>query len=216
MEHVEKVVAQLDEYANMMPELVKVCKKYNIRPGQVLGAGGILVTILLILTKGYDVICALLTVVYPMISSIRAIESKDENDDKTWLCFWTVFGIFQTMELFFGFILNFIPYYSWVRLAFFIFLMAPQTNGAHTLYVKYFAPFLIEHKDQIRGFVDKVKSGASDAASQAMKEAKNAAKEQMNPENMMKAAAAAQKVQESLNDDDSSVNPVPVDERKME
>ena len=145
MEHVEKIVAQLDEVASMNPKLVEVCKKYNIRPGQVLGAAGALVTILLVITKGYDVICALLTVVYPIIASIRAIESPQKDDDKDWLCFWCVFGLFQTVELFFGFILNFIPYYTWIRLAFFVFLMAPQTKGAHTLYVKYFAPFLKEH-----------------------------------------------------------------------
>ena len=84
-----------------------------------------------------------------MIASIRAIESPAEDDDKLWLSFWTVFGIFQTVELFFGFILSFIPYYYWLRLAFFIFLMAPQTQGAATVYEKIFKPFLEQHKDEI-------------------------------------------------------------------
>ena len=69
-----------------------------------------------------------------MWASIKAINTDGEDDDKVWLCFWTVFGIFQTVELFFGFILAFIPYYYWLRLAFFVYLMAPQTKGAEVLY----------------------------------------------------------------------------------
>ena len=53
-----------------------------------------------------------------MWASIKAINTDGEDDDKVWLCFWTVFGIFQTVELFFGFILAIIPYYYWLRLTF--------------------------------------------------------------------------------------------------
>ena len=143
MDHVNKILDQLDQYAEILPELVKVCKQYKIRPGYVLGAAGAVVLILLVLTKGYDVICALVTCVYPIIASIRAIESKGEDDDKNWLCFWCIFGFFQTLEMFAGFILNFIPFYSWIRLGFFVFLMHPSTQGAHVLYVKVFQPFLV-------------------------------------------------------------------------
>ena len=69
-----------------------------------------------------------------MYMSITAIESKSEEEAKTWLSFWCVFGIFQTLEMFFGFVFSFIPYYGLVRLIFFLYLMLPQTNGAYTLY----------------------------------------------------------------------------------
>lgn len=73
----------------------------------------------------------------------KKIESKDvlkQNDEAVtrWLSFWTVFGIFQTIEMFFGFILSFIPYYWFVRLVFFCFLMSPSINGAQILYEKVF------------------------------------------------------------------------------
>ena len=78
-----------------------------------------------------------------MLASIKAIESKEDDKDKEkWLSFWCVFGIFQTLEMFIGFILCYIPYYYWVRLAFFVYMMAPQTNGAAMCYQKVFQPFL--------------------------------------------------------------------------
>ena len=123
-----------------------------------------------------------------MIASIRAIESPDEDDDKNWLCFWTVFGIFQTVELFFGFILSFIPYYYWLRLAFFVFLMAPQTEGAAKLYKTVFKPLLDTYKDDIHKFIEKTKSGASVLQDEAMKAGKEAARDLSSAENMLKAA----------------------------
>ena len=125
MEQIDKIVDQLDVYAEAIPELVKQCKKYKIRPGHVLGAAVVLVTLLMVVMKGYDILVAVLTCVYPMIMSCRAIENSSGDADKNWLCFWTCFGIFQTIEMFFGFILQMVPMYNWLRLAFFIFMMAP-------------------------------------------------------------------------------------------
>ena len=135
-----------------------------------------------------------------MIASIRAIESEEEDDDKNWLCFWTVFGIFQTVELFFGFILSFIPYYYWLRLAFFIYLMAPQTQGAAILYQKIFKPLLEQHKEEIESFIGTVMKGASSVQEEALKAAKESAKDLTSAENMMKAAALAQQAQTKLDE----------------
>ena len=98
--------------------------------------------------------------------------------------------------MFFGFILQMLPMYNWLRLAFFVFMMAPQTNGAHTMYIKIFKPILVEHKDEIEAFISKVKSGASEAAKEGINQAKKKASEAASAENIMKAAAVAQKVRE--------------------
>merc|ERR1712178_609351 len=88
-----------------------------------------------IIMQGYNIVIALVTCVYPMLQSIKTIESDDNEETNMWLCFWTIFGLFQTAELFLGFILYWIPYYSIVRLLFFLYLMLPQTQGAKTLYL---------------------------------------------------------------------------------
>ena len=136
-----------------------------------------------------------------MLASIKAIESPSDEDKQNWLSFWCVFGIFQTVEMFIGFILCYIPYYYWVRLAFFVYMMAPQTNGAQACYNKVFKPFLVAHKSEIEDLIANASSKASEAAAEAMKESKKMANDLSSAENMMKAAAVAQKAKDSLNDD---------------
>ena len=67
MQYVEKAQAELDKYAQNLPELVKVCKKYNVPPGLVLGGVSVVFTLGLLLYQGYNIVCAILTCVYPMI-----------------------------------------------------------------------------------------------------------------------------------------------------
>ena len=165
-EQLQGVFDEFDKIAKQNPKFVNFCKEKGLPPGQVLAGVAGLVTLLAILIKGYDILCALLTCVYPLWCSIKAINTEGEDDDKVWLCFWTVFGVFQTVELFFGFILAFIPYYYWLRLAFFAYLMAPQTRGAQTLYEKAFSPFLKAHSEEIQAFINK----AQDLGEQAKKE----------------------------------------------
>ena len=67
MEHVEKARKELDKLANGMPELIAICKKYNLPADLVLG-GAIGVFLLIgIVLQGYNIVCALLTCVYPML-----------------------------------------------------------------------------------------------------------------------------------------------------
>ena len=134
----------------------------------------------------------------------KSIE-KNEKDVTKWLAFWTVFGLFQTVEMFFGFILAFIPYYYFLRIVFFWFLMSPTFNGAENLYNGQIEPFLTAHEEEIKEFIEKCKSQATNLQEDALKEAKKAAKDLNNPENIAKMAAAAQKVQDVVQDDKESI-----------
>jgi receptor expression-enhancing protein 5/6 len=74
---------------------------------------------------GAAILTVIITVVYPAVQSIKALESKEGDDDKTWLTYWVVFGVFTLLDEFVGFILEYIPFYFYLRLAFFLYLMAP-------------------------------------------------------------------------------------------
>ena len=75
-----------------------------------------------------------MTVLYPTVHSIRAIESPAKDDDKIWLTYWMVFGLFNALETFFGFVFYFIPYWDWIRLLLFIWLLLPSFSGSKVLY----------------------------------------------------------------------------------
>ena len=198
MEYVNALSAEFEKYAGHFPEFVDICKKYGLPPGMVLlGASGFLV-VLGILMQGYNIVCALLTCVYPMLQSVKTIESEDHEETNMWLCFWTVFGLFQTAELFFGFILYFIPYYSIFRILFFLYLMLPQTQGAKTLYTTVFRPTLKKYQPEIKAFIEKVTDKASELQKEGMAAGSKMAQDLGSAENMAKAAAVASSAQKAM------------------
>ena len=60
-----------------------------------------------------------------------------------------VFGAFIAVETFIGFLLEFIPYWHWLRLFFFIWLLLPYFNGSDILYKHVMKPILLGNKDKI-------------------------------------------------------------------
>ena len=74
---------------------------------------------------------------YPAYCSIKALESGSKADDTKWLTYWVVFGAFNIIDHFAGFILHFIPFYYVLKLAFLVFLFHPKTKGATWVYDSY-------------------------------------------------------------------------------
>ena len=199
LKQLEGIFNQLDQISGRAPEFDKKVKELGVRPGHVLFGVGALTSIIMIFIYGYAIVCTILTCVYPMMMSVEALQSKDDLPKQRWLSFWCVYGIFQTIEMFIGFILNFIPYYSIIRLVFFIALMHPSFDGAQLIYSKYFSPYLKEHQGEIQEFINEFGSKATSAATNLANEAKAEVNKQMqNPENIAKMAAAANTVKENL------------------
>lgn len=185
----------MNKYAEKVPQLVDASKKAGVEPGVLLAGISVIGGILILVFFGATILTVVATVLYPAIQSIKAIESEGENDDKEWLTYWTIFGIFSLMDEFVGFLLAFIPFYSYIRFALFVFLMAPQTKGALTIYNYVVGPILKTHKESIQAFIDEIKGSAAEAANAAKEEAKA---QLNNPANLMKAAALAQEAQKQI------------------
>lgn len=83
---------------------------------------------MILIFMGGTILTVVLSVVYPAYRSIKALQTDDtEDDDKVWLTYWCVFGVFTLLDEFLGFILQMIPFYYWVKLGFFIWMMHPTT-----------------------------------------------------------------------------------------
>lgn len=104
--------------------------------------------------------------------SIRAIESNDGgDDDKIWLTYWMVFGVFNVAETFFGFVFYFIPYWDWIRLGLFVWLLLPNFNGAKVLYDGVIRNFIESNKHHIKKWIEMTTNAASNVQKEAMAEA---------------------------------------------
>ena len=102
-----------------------------------------------------------------------------------------VFGLLNVLETFFGFIFWIIPYWDWVRMGLFVWLLLPNFNGAKVIYESALKPVMEKHKDLIQHWIEKAQNVATDAA----KEAKEAASD---PTLIAKAAVAANQAQTQM------------------
>jgi receptor expression-enhancing protein 5/6 len=94
-------------------------------------------------------ITALVGIVIPSISSLRALQTKDSDDDKQWLTYWVVFGVFSFIDLFTASILKFIPFYFILKITFLIWLFMPNTKGALIIYTKIISKLFKKYEKQI-------------------------------------------------------------------
>ena len=102
-----------------------------------------------------------------------------------------VFGLFNALETFFGFVFYFIPYWDWIRLLLFVWLLLPNFNGSKVLYDGVIRKLLDQNKDLIQKWISKVSSAANDAKTKAAQQAKQAASDPGNMANLMSAASQA-------------------------
>ena len=66
-------------------------------------------------------------VAYPAIASLYAIESPEKKDDKQWLTYWIIYGLFIFADEYAGFILHYFPFYYFAKVCFLIWLFNPVT-----------------------------------------------------------------------------------------
>ncbi|KOS19983.1 Receptor expression-enhancing protein 2 [Escovopsis weberi] len=105
----------------------------------------------------FDLLAMLLSSVasflFPIFASYKALQTSDPAQLTPWLMYWVVFSCALLAESWVYFILAWVPFYGYIRLAFFLYLMLPQTQGARVLYEQYVRPFLHENEGQIDDFI---------------------------------------------------------------
>lgn len=87
--------------------------------------------------------------VYPAYASYKALESKTPESSAQWLTYWCVFSIFTVVEFFADLLISTVPLYYLAKLLFVVWLMAPRTKGATTLYVRFIMPVIKKHEESI-------------------------------------------------------------------
>ncbi|KAL5343866.1 TB2/DP1, HVA22 family-domain-containing protein [Aspergillus crustosus] len=100
-----------------------------------------------------DLLSSILTIALPIFASYKALRSSDPYQLAPWLMYWVVLSTILLAESWTVFIIGWFPFYSWIRLGFFAYLVLPQTQGARILYQDYVDPFLANHEREIEEFI---------------------------------------------------------------
>ncbi|KAK4938115.1 hypothetical protein LTR10_021355 [Elasticomyces elasticus] len=100
-----------------------------------------------------DLIASATTFLLPAYLSYKALRTNDPAQTHPWLIYFTILTLTLLFESWTIFIIGWIPFYSWLRLIFLLYLVLPQTQGAKLLYLEYLEPYIVDHESRIDQFI---------------------------------------------------------------
>ena len=115
--------------------------------------------LLVILGVGQHYITTLIGVAYPAFQSFCILDAGNEALEKQWLTYWVVYGCFEILDHFAGFILTIIPFY-YVGKMFFIIYLA-NYGGATFVYDNYLRAYFVDALQKVDDSTADVYNSAS-------------------------------------------------------
>ena len=100
-------------------------------------------------------ITCIVGVTLPAYWSIKAIESPYFDDDKQWITYWAIYGIFTLIDQFANIVLRIIPFYFVIKILFLIWCFMPNTMGALFIYNKFVGPYFRKYENKIDQKIEK-------------------------------------------------------------
>ncbi|VFQ84135.1 unnamed protein product [Cuscuta campestris] len=74
---------------------------------------------------------------FPLFSSMKAIESPTTLDDQQWLTYWILYSFITLFELSCWKVLQWLPFWALIKLLLCMWLVLPSFNGAAYIYENY-------------------------------------------------------------------------------
>ena len=96
---------------------------------------------------------SIITILFPIFASYKALRTSDPAQLTPWLMYWVVLSCFSLFDYWTWFILSWLPFYAYLRLIVLSYLVLPQTQGAKLLYQTYVHPFLSHHEKEIDSLI---------------------------------------------------------------
>ena len=130
-------------------------KKTEVNPKVIIG--GLILALILTTTKWFSsYVTCLVGVLCPTYMSLKAIESPEDDDDKQYLTYWVVYGLFSVIDVFTNFLVKRIPFYYTIKLGFLIWLFMPNFRGAVYIYNLVVGPIFRKYEPKFDRGVDKL------------------------------------------------------------
>lgn len=156
MDRINEVTESVEKFCkenegNKVVELLTMGEeKTKVKRSQLALAGAAALAFFGFILCGMGLIASLVGFLYPAYASFKALETKQQDDDKKWLTYWVVYGLFSIIEHFTDLILFWLPFYFEMKIALLIWCMYPSAhNGSMLCYKRVIRPFLLKHEDDI-------------------------------------------------------------------
>ncbi|XP_002974595.2 HVA22-like protein e [Selaginella moellendorffii] len=91
-----------------------------------------------------------ISVLYPMLASVKAIESPLKEDDEQWLTYWILYSLMTLLEIAAAPALAWFPLWYPVKLALLCWLVLPQFKGASFVYNQLVRKYVVNNSGAIK------------------------------------------------------------------
>ena len=141
--------------ATVQEHMTIIEKRTEVNPKVLLG--GLALALVLTTTKWFSsYVTCLVGVLCPTYMTLKVIENPEDDDDKQYLTYWVVYGLFSIIDIFTAFLVNRIPFYYTIKLAFLIWLFMPNFKGAVVIYNLVVGPLFRKYESKFDKGVDKI------------------------------------------------------------
>ncbi|KAF9623787.1 hypothetical protein IFM89_005294 [Coptis chinensis] len=91
-------------------------------------------------TSFHGVAWPLITLIYPLYASVRAIESNSHAENKKWLTYWVLYGLIMVFEFTYAVLIEWLPLWPVIKLMVTCWLVVPSSDGAVHAYNHFVRP----------------------------------------------------------------------------
>ena len=101
-------------------------------------------------------IILIIMLIFIFIGIFDRNENDTENDIIHWLSYWVIFSVFINFENLFKFLLNYIPFYFFIKVVFLLFCYLPQFRFANYLYQKFIKKLFSKYEKTVIDYSNKL------------------------------------------------------------
>merc|ERR1712230_243194 len=158
-------VERIEAFIDKIEALQTLEDKTQVKKLYIAAALAVVTVVFILFGFGAGLLCNFVGFVYPAFASFKALDSKNEGEERNWLIYWVVYSCFCLVEGFLEYVLFWVSFYYPIKLAFLCFLFLPQTQGAKKLYEDVLSKALKPYVAMIDGAtadaINKVQGAAS-------------------------------------------------------